>query len=441
MLVRGLGDTLPSEDLMVDMFDTILQRQQEAVSAKDSDRVIMEISNSENSENPLWFSLRRADQITGRVILDKLGRVLNSNQAFMADGQLRVNYIHIPTPEQGGRRTDPIPNESMDQWVERKLAAKQLFSPDNAEDSMCLTRAVTVAKARGGMSKFAFQRIKQTNSVIQRNEAKKLCEMAGIDPMQPCGLDEVHRLQDALPDFRLLVFTDKRGKECVFKGPYVESNKSIHLLLHNAHFYAILFPCQAFEFKFLCEKCAVFFNHKGEHQCNGSCWRCRGPQPHDDPALPLTRCETCNHHFAGPECFQNHHTLRLAGSDFSKCEKFRFCPACERSYSMIRGQKHTCGFVFCSYCRTNVPENHLCYMQRWEEKPKKEKIKYHTIYFDIETTQCDKTEEKIMPLIINPIYWFLNVFVTHVKAFLTTTIFVQLAKQGSIFFITWTTLN
>lgn len=119
MLVRGLGSTLPSEEIMEGMFDAMLTRQREAVQAKDDDRVIVEIQNGESAENPLWFNMRRTDQINGRVVLDKLSRVLNSNQGFMANGQLKISYIHIPTPHAGGRRSNCVANESMEQWLER----------------------------------------------------------------------------------------------------------------------------------------------------------------------------------------------------------------------------------------------------------------------------------------------------------------------------------
>ena len=146
--VKGLGNELPSEELMEGMFDTVLQRQREAVQAKDEDRVIVEIQNAESAEKPLWFNLRRADQINGRVILDKLSRVLNSNQSFMSEGQLRISYIHVPTPQAGGRRTNRQPNESFADWLKRKIASKTIYSPENTQDEMCLTRAVAVAKAR-----------------------------------------------------------------------------------------------------------------------------------------------------------------------------------------------------------------------------------------------------------------------------------------------------
>ncbi len=127
MAVRGLGDSLPSEDLMVDLFSSVLQRQKNALQAADDDKVIVEIQNGEHDANPIWFSMRRADQINGRVIVDKVSRVLNSNQQFMMNGVLTVSYIHIPTPKAGGRRINRVANESMEAWLERKINQKCIF--------------------------------------------------------------------------------------------------------------------------------------------------------------------------------------------------------------------------------------------------------------------------------------------------------------------------
>ena len=66
MIVKGLGAELPSEQLMEGMFNTMLARQRDAVKAKDDDRVILEIANADNVDNPLWFSMRRTDQMNGR---------------------------------------------------------------------------------------------------------------------------------------------------------------------------------------------------------------------------------------------------------------------------------------------------------------------------------------------------------------------------------------
>lgn len=60
----------------------------------------------------------------------------------------------------------------------------------------------------------------------------------------------------------------------------------------------------------------------------------------------------------------------------------------------MRGGKHVCGFVFCRYCKENVRENHLCFMTPWMEKPLKDKTKYVTLFYDIETVQEKEVEGK-----------------------------------------------
>lgn len=389
MQINGLGNALPNEEVMVDLFDTVLARQREALQAKDDDRVILEIQNT-LSVNPLWFSMRRCDQLNGQVILDKLVRVLNSNQAFLAEGQFKVSYIHVATPRAGGRRLARVPNESMEQWLARKIG-RIIYSPDS-QDNMCLTRSVAVAKACG-MEKRAFYRMKQPNSLMQRKEATALCAAAGIDATLPCGLDQVRALQGVMPNYRLVVFGDKEGSEILFKGEFGAGRKNIYLLWHEAHFYAILYPCQAFDRPFLCEKCVKFYWHKAEHRCEGACWRCFGPTPHVDPTVPLRRCPDCFHKFSGQECFDLHKN-KIPNSDTTKCQSYKFCPHCDVSYSLMRGRKHECGFIYCKNCKSNVMENHICYMAKWPDKKKKKDFSYITLYYDIETTQYHPVEGK-----------------------------------------------
>ncbi|KAK3926575.1 putative DNA polymerase [Frankliniella fusca] len=392
--IKGMTGALPSEQLMADMFDTILRRQRVATQAKDDDRVILEIQSSEDTQNPLWFSMRRTDQMTGQVVIDKLARVLNSNQNFISsEGTMTVSYIHIPTPEAGGRRTAVVPNESIDAWLQRFIATKTIWSPENA-DNMCLTRRVAMAIARGRMSRQAFYKMKQPTSKLQKEKAETLCRVANIDPTKECGLDELRQLQDALTDFRLCVYTDKRGKECVFRGEYVAGRTNIHLLLHNNHFYAIFYPCQAFESKQECIPCAVFYNHAGEHVCEGVCWRCFSHNDHSSLALVLRRCPDCGHQFAGDECFDMHKTIKLVNSDLTKCNAFKFCQQCKRSYSLRRGVAHVCNTVYCTYCKHNVRENHLCFMQKWKEEELKKGWKRVSVYYDFECTQCDALDDR-----------------------------------------------
>ncbi|XP_052125924.1 uncharacterized protein LOC127749915 [Frankliniella occidentalis] len=396
IVIKGLGESLPSEALMTSMFDKVLERQRTAVGSKDDDMVVLEIANNHNVENPLWFSMRRADQLSGQVVIDKLSRVLNSNQQFFSDGQMTVSYIHVPTPEAGGRRTHGRSvNETMDEWLKRKSDAASIWSPQNTNDSMCLTRSVSVAIAKYNEERRVLYKIKKDVGNVLTEQALYLCQSAGIDSQKSCGLAEVARLQEFLKaTYRIIVFTDKKGKDCVYKGDYAVGLKNIYLLLHKEHFSAIMFPRQAFDYDYDCEKCAVFFNKKGEHQCQGSCWRCFGPDPHDQPGVVLERCGDCGHQFAGPDCLENHKTIKLHRATKTKCETFKFCALCSTSYSTQREASHVCNTVYCQYCKHNVRENHLCYMTPWSEREKRPKWKYLTVYYDFECSQVDPIEGK-----------------------------------------------
>ncbi|XP_052131334.1 uncharacterized protein LOC127751597 [Frankliniella occidentalis] len=97
----------------------------------------------------------------------------------------------------------------MDQWLQRMVDHKTIFSPDNTRDSMCLARSIFVAKSRKGLHRSSFSRLKKPESGEQQKGAEALCEKAHIGYDQACGLDEIRRMQDILPDYRLCVFTDK----------------------------------------------------------------------------------------------------------------------------------------------------------------------------------------------------------------------------------------
>ena len=96
--------------------------------------------------------------------------------------------------------------------------------------------------AKGGMNDKAFSRFKNAKSNPQRKEALRLCELAGIDPDQPCGLDEVRKLQDVLPNYRLCVYTDNKAKECVFKGDYAAGRKNVLSFFASATFFCHTLP-------------------------------------------------------------------------------------------------------------------------------------------------------------------------------------------------------
>ena len=404
MTVNNFSHTLNINQHLIDLFDTILERQREAVGARDEDKCFVEVRGSEQVGKPIWFSLRQSNQINGQVILDKISRISNSNESFLLNGKLHMSYIHIPQPEAGGRGKR-LCNETMDRWLHRKSTCSHpsLFDPKN-EDNMCLTRCVAFAqlhrKCYGDKSKKdTLKQFKAIGSKKQKEAALNLCEQAGINPEEPCGLPEIQKLQDSLPNYRLVVFTDQKGKEIIFKGPLASTaqpRQNIHLLWHEAHFYAILTVTGAFGSSYFCEHCLVLYSNKGQHKCEGSCWRCCSITSHEGE---LKRCHDCARHFAGDECFEYHKSQKVHANNKTTCETKKFCPKCEKSYTLggigsKKLEKHICGKTMCSKCKLVLPDDHPCYFSPWEPPEKSKNIRYMRIYYDIETTQSDQYEDK-----------------------------------------------
>ena len=399
--LSDLGDTLPEDIQMTELFDTILIRHQELVQAKDDDRCCVEIRSSEHCK-PIWCHVRRAGQISGEVMLNKLTTTFNSKESFLVDGTLIVNYKHIPTLNPAGR-AKKRPNEKIDYWIQRKIKNRVLFDPQNTNDSMCLARCVAVGRIHRDHKddksmKNMLKLYKEPASTLQKEDAEKLCEAANIDKTLPCGLDQIKQLQDSLPNNRLVVYSDHNIKNIMFKGPvstYAHPRKNIYLLLINNHFYAILSITGANCVSYFCERCLVPYRTKYQHRCEDSCWRCYTYADHSSSNLVLRRRNDCYRHFAGDDCFQLHLSEKQRPGGLNTCEYKKLCKTCRKTFVVgVNTEKHKCGFVNCRFCKSYQPENHQCYMTQWKPKKKNKGTRYMRIYFDIETKQNEQYENR-----------------------------------------------
>lgn len=386
------------------LFDTLLERQRQAVNAEPEDRCIVEIRSSETVDKPVWFSLRRNDQLNGDIIVTRMSQILNSNESFLTDGTLQVSYIHIPYPKPGGKGRR-LPNELVGSWIKRKVKNRVLFDPQNSTDSMCLTRCVAALLLNLNSSHFLKSRLQRADAQNITRVALELCQQAGFDPSTPCDLEHVRQLQHHMTEFRLVVFDDDpHGKNILYSGPvstFSEPRRNLHLLLHQGHFYAILSVTGAYGQSYFCEKCLILYSKKHDHKCHGHCWRCFSDENHDeDSTLPLKKCTQCLRYFAGDDCFTFHQTEKVHHSTMTTCETYKFCPTCSKSFCCKAGngdtqiEKHKCGMIYCTKCKSKQLESHLCYMIPWTEKKLEKKTRYMRVYFDIETTQSDPYKDK-----------------------------------------------
>ena len=406
MQLNGVTRDILNQSQMESLIQTILDRQIEAVQAAPHDLCIVELSSTEHTERPVFIKIRRVDQVAPDVILQKLISTLNSNQAFLVNGQLIVTFIHIPTPKPAGRRRG-APCGSVQAWLDQhnKSDRKVIYSPSNTGDSMCLTRCVHVAQMKGVLHRHTIREHMRPGSATTTAAALELCQSADLDPQMPCGLDEVKKLQAVCHTTRICVFTDRRGKELFYAGPppsETEPRKNVYLFLHEGHYHAILKPKAAFNFNYYCERCLVGYDHHAEHRCKHSCRRCGGPEEHAvPPGSTYIDCVRCNRFFATPACFEFH---LEEGNRKANCDVLKFCKECNCSYRTdSRGKRkrsaHVCNSFYCKYCREVVRDDsasgfpHRCYILPYEEKELNEKeITYLRCYVDCETTQYHELE-------------------------------------------------
>ena len=124
--------------------------------------------------------------------------------------------------------------------------------------SMCLARCIVVGINHKTYTIAQIRLFKRPSSVEQREQALALCRQANIDPHTACGMDENHRMQRVLSDYRLIVLDSKDLSSLVFIGPLGTPEKprtNLYLLWANNHFYSILNIAPLFAGTYSCSQC------------------------------------------------------------------------------------------------------------------------------------------------------------------------------------------
>lgn len=83
------------------------------------DRVGMTLSNTLLNSEPVYISLRRADQMSASVVMDNIMNVFASNKAFFLNGYLTVQFDHVQLPFGAGRVRRKIGESSTD-FIQQK---------------------------------------------------------------------------------------------------------------------------------------------------------------------------------------------------------------------------------------------------------------------------------------------------------------------------------
>lgn len=387
---RKINDNEDIGRYLREMFSCLLEYlPQQNVSPQD--RIGLTISNSSRpDQRSIGISLRRADQLDADVILQTIEKVMQSNEQFFMDGQLIVRYIHIKLPAGEGRKSTDLISNFHDFCLK-----KQSILVIQNRDKLCLARALVTARAFVHKDETP-QKLKFYNSIrhsrlsrvdCQKREAEKLCREAGVNLTQGGGIDELHKFQNYLREYKITVFTDRIGKKVMFEGPDVDMPNYIDLIFGENHFNVILNIEAAFNTKNYCRKCRVRFDHLHHHRCETKCVMCNHTPLCEDVAGIFKKCNGCNRVFKNEDCF-NKHKVAMYEKNKSTCDAVKRCDQCNVLHNTLkRRDPHKCGEAYCSICQAHKPSWHLCFMKKHVTKNDATKMKFMYVFFDFECTQ------------------------------------------------------
>ena len=320
-----------------------------------------------------------------QTYLGQLAKQLNSSQSFSSgdDFDLDITTIRMPATGSRLRKHDPVKARV------RNIVKRCRIRIKNDEDDLCCARALVTMRAWADEKAGVFPEISynalRKGRPAQKRLAQRLLREAQV-PEGPCGVEELRKLQEALPTYQIKVMAVDKPHMIVFAGP--PQPRKILLLLEDEHFDG----CTSFaawrNSGYYCHDCDRGYDADDidHHPCEGRrCRRCHefecaeylrckeAMTEGQEQPRPTLSCTTCNRLFYGPDCLRRH--AEKGRNKRSVCEAWKRCVDCCKTYEVKFGKRggretrsHRCGWSECKHCEAYVfLQDHACFIQRMDE--------------------------------------------------------------------------
>ena len=222
-------------------------------------------------DHPILIHFSRREVLTAEKILTRMEKVMQSRTTLSFDDNLCIKVTRVKEPGGEGWRREN--QGQFNVWFPTK---KSIIRIQN-EDNLCCARALVVAKAKvdkDGRWETIRKGDKQRHT-LQKRLALQLMEMAGLTGHTgPCRIEELQKLQGALPGYQIKVYDRDLINGLAFKGPVEE--KVLHLYLHDNHYDAIMSMPGFVNNSYYCDLCEKGYKQKEEHRCETRCVACKG---------------------------------------------------------------------------------------------------------------------------------------------------------------------
>ena len=397
-------DATPSDHLGQELTNALQKVLRTVVStekglhARDKAHFTMQSSAFSTKSNHCFQSTQfevgelRESSVRFTDYLAQLARQLNSSQSFSSGDEFELGVATIQMPREGGTRK----KYDVVKAVVRHIHKRCVVKINNQDDSCCARALVTmrayVDEKSGDFPQTSYDNLPRVKPA-QTRQVRELMTLAGVGE-GPCGLAELQKFQDVLPDYQIKVVHFGRPHMIIFSGPI--KPRKLLLVLDRDHYDGCTSFAAFFNRQQYCYLCDSGFNEDdfSHHPCEGRrCPSCHDKEcadytrqrenhrrVHEQVPPPTRQCVECWRSFYGEECFQRHGVI---SNKVSNCKKFKKCQTCSKSYELEldkngrrKGRLHRCGYGECTICdKWCLLAEHRCFIQRLDDNVDKEKTK------------------------------------------------------------------
>ena len=344
---------------------------------KKSDKVRIVIQ-SQRLKDPISIPMVSINHPAIDMLMKEIVDVLNSNENFVVDGSLNVNFVVQSLPElgggwkQGGRTLQSHRILDKNQFL-KKLKRSVITMPVYKKDNLCAARAIVTGKHICDMGSSASTNHKNRPPKLT-NKAKALMKLAKLSSQHGCGIHDIDTIQQ-LPAYKekyqLEVYSTEHCMAKIYEG--VPAQKKIRLLLNDAHYSTITSMSGLLNKSYYCEQCDSVYSNRVRHMkcAKSKCTLCHLPNCLNTEkrtytsAMPI--CMKCNCTFRTHECLSVHEKVRCKlVSHCFKCNVVR--PKHEFNKEGVHLEKF-CGKSYCKVCQSQMPIQHEDhYVQKYKQR-------------------------------------------------------------------------
>ena len=381
-----------------------------------TDKAQLCINHSELKEE-VFIHLQDLRNLSGESIMDRIAKVLNSNEGLTVDNSLQINIGLMRLTRGGGGGTagshrSPPPERASTSAKTKKKSGRALpLFPhlDNTSHSslfnkkaiveivcedgefVCAAKSIVVCMAkldsiRRDDYKNLIKKSRQSGRGARslRTRAENLQSRAGLPLDAPVRVDQLAEFEKILKvKIVVIQFLDHSVKPCITQCSDRVDDRVIFLYYSQNHFHAVVNPNAMFPKEVICMHCFETYSPlRKDHPCLPSrCFVCKNGQCEKGN---IVTCPDCNMVCRSQSCFDRHKEVNVR-SNVSLCESRYKCQKCQKVIDLKKQSldEHKCGQYQCQCCREFVDEDHLCFLRR--RSPKSTSGKF--LYFDFETMQ------------------------------------------------------